>query len=220
MKLIITLILALCLGAPSFAGTGIKRPALSKNKRPVRILFLGNSFTYFHDLYLKVAELTGGETKQNVKGGAFLSEQLDVNTDLGKRAAALFKEQKWDYVVLQEQSSGPMLQKERFQSAADELCRIIRENGATPVFYCTWPYRDGSDKLKQTGKTYGEMFVALTESYHEAAERNNALAADVGTAFYNSKTDFLEPDAFHPNTQGTALAAEVISEVILKDFGK
>ncbi|MBO4548845.1 MAG: SGNH/GDSL hydrolase family protein [Abditibacteriota bacterium] len=182
----------------------------------MRILFLGNSFTYFHDLYKEVARLTEGETEQNVKGGAALAEQLNPETELGK-SARLLLQQKWDYVVLQEQSAKPMTNREAFLKSAEELCRLVREAGAKPVFYATWPYRKDSDKLASTGRSYREMFIALTEAYHEAARANDALIADVGTAFYNSKADLYEPDAFHPNSGGTALAAEIISGVIMKD---
>ncbi|MBR4748046.1 MAG: SGNH/GDSL hydrolase family protein [Abditibacteriota bacterium] len=189
---------------------------MAKNRRPPRILFLGNSFTYFHDLYKEVARLTGGETAQNVKGGAALAEQLNPETELGKNARLLLQ-QKWDYVVLQEQSSKPMTNREAFLDSAAGLCLLVREAGAKPVFYATWPYQKGSEKLASTGRSYTEMFVALTEAYHEAARQNDALIADVGTAFYNSQETLLEPDSFHPNKAGTALAAEIISGVIMKD---
>ncbi len=213
MKTIAILIMALCFALPSLAG--VRRPAVKK--QPPRILFIGNSFTYFHDLYKQAAEITGGYTVQSVVGGASLSDHLDPAKNAGKSTLALLMEP-WDYVVIQEQSSKPMREPEAFLADAAALCAMAREAGAKPVMYATWPYRKDSDKLKETGRTYGEMFIALTEAYHRAARDNGALIADVGTAFYNSGEDLLEADSFHPNSKGTALAADIICRVIMNDY--
>ena len=49
----------------------------------MRILMLGNSFTFTNDLPQMLAELTGGEVIHHTRGGARLSEHLNPNTKLG-----------------------------------------------------------------------------------------------------------------------------------------
>ena len=85
--------------------------------------------------------------------------------------------------------------------------------------YATWAYRDGSEKLAGTGLTYEEMDSALYESYHTAAEANDALTADVGTAFTQLRDtlSLYTPDDYHPTEAGSMLAAAVLAQTIMRD---
>ena len=80
----------------------------------MRILMLGNSFTFTNDMPQMLAELTGAEVVHHTRGGARLSEQLNPNTKLGKRTQAALVEERWDYVVLQEMSHGPVTTPKSF----------------------------------------------------------------------------------------------------------
>lgn len=188
----------------------------------MRILMLGNSFTYFHDMPRILAALLGEEAVGNTKGGAYLHEQLDGGSELGQSALKALTDEKWDYVVLQEQSRAPIFEREDFQSSVAKLCRLIRNNGAKPILYATWAYQDGTEKLASTGLTHQEMASGLYESYHAAAAANGALIADVGEAFMALKDQLslYEPDAFHPSETGSLLAAHVIARVIEQDAGR
>ena len=70
----------------------------------MRILMLGNSFTYFNDMPKLLAAITGEEVVSHTRGGAFLSEQLNAETEMGAKTLKALSEEKWDYVVMQEQS--------------------------------------------------------------------------------------------------------------------
>lgn len=184
----------------------------------MRVLMLGNSYTFTNDLPAVLASLTGAEVTAHTRGGAFLAEQLNPETAMGQRTLTALQDEQWDYVILQEQSKAPAVSREAFLRSAEALCRLIRENGAVPVFYATWAYRDDSRPLAQSGMTYGEMYGALHEAYAEAARRTGALMADVGTAFYARRDteDLYAPDGSHPNEAGTRLAAEIIAQVLKK----
>ena len=60
------------------------------------------------------------------------------------------------------------------------------------------------------------MDQGLYDSYHQAAEENGALVADVGKAFaaMDGLAELLEPDDFHPSEAGSVLAATVIARTI------
>lgn len=200
---------------------------------------LGNSFTFYHGMPTLLEAILGAETDEAVevvahtRGGASLAEQYNPETGMGARTLAALRGERWDYVVLQEQSIGPVARRESFLASADRLCELIRENGAKPVFYATWAYRDGSQKLAGTGMDHETMFRGLYDSYHEAAAANGALVADVGAVFFgvtngvagkDSAKDFpcgapdlLEADDYHPSTAGSVLAASVIARVIAED---
>ena len=182
----------------------------------MRILMLGNSFIFTNNMPKMLAELTGAEVVHHTRGGARLSEQLNPNTKLGGRTQAAFQDEKWDYVVLQEMSHGPITAPKSFFSSAERLCRQIRTNGAAPILFATWAYQKGGTKLTGKGWDYDEMERALSEAYHKAAQENNALIADVGRRFYEwSDTQVLyAADGVHPSELGSRIAAETIAAVI------
>lgn len=184
----------------------------------MRILMLGNSFTYYNDMPKILSAMLDAEVVAITRGGAYLAAHVDPEDELYHQTHKALEE-KWDYVVLQDQSIGPVAKRESFQHCASELCALIHQAGAKPVFYATWAYREGSEKLVNTGLSHQEMLQGLYESYHAAAENGGALAADVGVAFdkVRSIVDLYMEDDFHPSAAGSVLAAATIAETIRKD---
>lgn len=185
----------------------------------MRILMLGNSFTYFHDMPKILAALLPAEVVSQTRGGAFLAEQIDPQDEMGAQTLRLLQEEKWDYVVLQDHSRGPSHRKALFQETVDQLCPLIRAAGAKPILYATWAYKEGSGKLSDINMTYSAFSDALYASYHEAAERNQALVADVGRAFdaLRHLVSLYEDDEYHPSEVGSLVAAQTIARVIAGD---
>ena len=182
----------------------------------MRILMLGNSFTFTNNMPQMLADLTGAEVVHHTRGGARLSEQLNPNTRLGSQTQAVLQKEKWDYVVLQEMSHGPITAPKRFFSSIERLCRQIRANGAVPILFATWAYQRGGAKLAAKGWDYDEMARTLSEAYHKAARENDALIADVGRRFYelSELQDLYAADGVHPSELGSRIAAETIAAVI------
>ena len=83
----------------------------------MKILMLGNSLTYYNDLPEILAERTGAEVVAHTRGGAYLSEHLDPEAELGAKTLPALENETWDYVVLQEYSSGPVLERDSFLKA-------------------------------------------------------------------------------------------------------
>ena len=182
----------------------------------MRILMLGNSFVFTNNMPQMLADLTGAEVIHHTRGGARLSEQLNPNTSLGSQTQVAFQNEKWDYIVIQEMSHGPITSPKSFFSSAEQLCRQIRSNGAVPILFATWAYQEGGAKLAAKGWDYGEMAQKLSEAYHKAALDNNALIADVGRRFYewSDPQALYAVDGVHPSELGSRIAAETIAAVI------
>ena len=182
----------------------------------MRILMLGNSFTFANEMPVMLAELTGAEVVQHTRGGARLAEHLNPSTKLGAKTLAALENETWDYVILQEMSNAPVTSRKAFLKSVSALCDKIHQNGATPLLYATWAYKKDSEKMTSMPLSYYEMAAQMYEAYHEAADQNNALVADVGQRFYElSETQELyAEDGCHPNEAGSKLVAKVIADVI------
>ncbi len=191
----------------------------------MKILFLGNSFTYFHHmprLFEAMATNSGFEVsvKMVTEGGFWLDQFLDGITETGKLADKTLAELHWDYVVLQGQSAEPALERQRFLRAAKKLCTNIHAAGTTPVFYQTWSYEAGSDKLASTGMDYSEFYRALKEGYYQASVQNHGLLIPVGDVFYHlnrplGSLQLMTGDAHHPNLLGSYAAAMCFYKLLL-----
>lgn len=182
----------------------------------MRILMLGNSFTSTNNMPQMLSELAGAEVVHHTRGGARLSEHLNPATRMGARTQAALQDERWDYVVLQEMSNGPVTASKSFFSSVETLCRLICQNGAMPILYATWAYQKNGTKLTSMGTDYEEMFQQMHKAYHQAAEQNHALIADVGQQFYalSESQNLYATDGVHPNELGSRIAAETIAEVI------
>lgn len=99
-----------------------------------------------------LAIMTGAEVVHHTRGGARLAEHLNLNTKMGANTQEALQKEKWDYVILQEMSNGPITSKEKFLVNVSKLCSQIRENGAIPVLYATWAYEKGGRKLQEFGR--------------------------------------------------------------------
>ena len=183
----------------------------------MRILMLGNSFIFPNDLPRLLAQRTGAEVVHHTRGGARLAEQLNPATRLGGQTQAALAEEKWDYVVLQEMSHGPLTAPDRFFDSVARLCAQARQNGAVPVLFATWAYQKDGAGLKDKGWDYDEMAQGLDAAYTRAARENDALLAPVGRRFYEQADAqaLYDADGIHPSLAGSCLAADVIASVIL-----
>ena len=64
-----------------------------------------------------------------------MSDSLDP---YGKKVYEYLSKNKYDVVILQEQSVRPIIDKEKFHEAVRKLYKLIIKNEATPLLYETW----------------------------------------------------------------------------------
>ena len=119
------------------------------------------------------------------KGGAYLHEYADREHELNRRFEEAYGNESYDFVVLQDQSFNPAGDKADFMAAVHTLSTAVRAGGKNPclLFYETWAYRYGSEKLSGTGIDYETMRLRLKAAYEEAAARFDGRCVPVGTAF-------------------------------------
>ena len=182
----------------------------------MKILFIGNSYTYFNDLpstFAEICKKNGYEIEADsvTAGGYTLAHFVSQNNEYGIRAQNLLKTVKYDYVVLQEQSVRPAEHPETFYNSVRELAALIRENGAKLVLYETWARADGSETLDALGWSHDTMREKLKKAYENAAKENNAILVYAGERFdeaYKAGEPVYDPDKSHPSPTGTKIVAE------------
>lgn len=194
---------------------------ISKEKQ-YEILFIGNSYTYYNDLpenlFAPAAKSIGYNinAKRITKGGWYLFNSASPDDEVGALVEAELNQKKYDYVVLQEQSTCPILNPKKFFDGVRKLVEKIRANGATPLLYVTWGRKDGSDTLTNNGLTNESMTYKLAAAYEAIADELGIDVAHVGLAFRNIDSDtkndielYFE-DLSHPSYSGSYLAALTI----------
>ena len=95
----------------------------------MRILMLGNSFTFANDMPSMLAELMDAEVIQNTTGDVGLADHLDPESIIGACTLAALEHGSWDYVVLQEMSYTPVTDRDAFLKSAAALCEKIHAAG-------------------------------------------------------------------------------------------
>ncbi|MEM1174680.1 MAG: hypothetical protein AAGI27_07685 [Pseudomonadota bacterium] len=170
---------------------------------PDRILFIGNSYTYYnnslHNHYRQMVREAYPDkpvhVRSNTLSGGKLSEQHGLKYHL--------EADDWDVVILQGHSLGPIQDFDGFRGAAIRHARAIRDDGAEPMMFMTWA---------RTGKP--EMTAVLQSAYERVAADIGAEVSPVGLAFetvtrQRPDIDLRIADRSHPSLAGTYLAASV-----------
>lgn len=186
----------------------------------LRVLFIGNSYTFVNDLPATLAELAraGGhtiETGMAAEGGWTLAQHAASGPTLDLLAA-----QRWDYVVLQEQSQAPSIQSARAATmypATRVLVEKIRQAQATPLLFQTWAHRGGWPEMGMP--SYQSMQAQVDQGYRGIGSELKVQVAPVGDAWANALgrdpgAELWQADGSHPSEQGTYLAACVFYAAI------
>lgn len=198
------------------------------NADSIRILLIGNSYTYYHDLPQVVQEIAATQ-KMKIAYTAFHPGGARLNRHLkNEEVIAAIRRGIWDYVILQEQSAAPAMPTEvvakEVYPAARSLDSLVHAHNpqAQVVFYMTWGHKDGCQVPLPDYpliSTYDGMQERLKTSYLEMTYQNNAWCAPVGMAWQRvrkERPDYVLywPDRSHPSPLGTYLAANVIFSTI------
>ena len=191
-----------------FVGCSSNHPSLH-TKPPGRVLFVGNSFTYYNgglETHVKQLALAADpkrhfETERATKGGATL-KILDGLPFVHEK----IRSGAYDVVVLQEDI--PELKEHNvapFFEHARKFNDEIRNSGGRTVLFMAWSY----ERLNWVSQ------LEIAKAHHAIAEELKVPVAPVGLAFQRSlaarpELPMLGRDKEHETIHGTYLAACVI----------
>lgn len=188
----------------------------------MRILLIGNSYTYYNDMPLMfetLARANGNEVEVDAvtRGGSRLYQHLDETGDEGKAIRALLAEGRYDVLVLQEQSHTPITDPKVFLDGARGLTELV--SSVRTIFYATWGRKDGCPLLDELGLTSLGMTMSLEMAYERMAKLLSGELAAVGRAFaaigaVHPEVELFGEDMSHPSYIGSAVAATVLYKTI------
>lgn len=201
---------------------------------PARVLFIGNSYTFYNklpDLFVEMVKSAGGKpplVKSHTPGGCTL-----IKHSKDPKALALIDEGNWDVVILQGQSQEAALSEEsestrqQFLAGGKELGKSIREKSpkARIILYQTWARH--ADAWKDPAKKSGigsspeEMQKWTQKWYAQLASDipGGATVAPVGDTWAaclakNPGLLLHVKDNSHPTFAGSYLAGLVLYRTI------
>lgn len=205
----------ICLAVSAGMGAAAPQSLARAAPKALRVLFVGNSFTFFNSLSEVVAgigrSLPGApqvEPTMFAEGGMTLQWLWAAG-----RAPTLIDAGGWDFVVLQEQSAlgagsevggGRLSPPGIFHQSVRTFVPRIRSVGATPLLLMTWARRERPDDQ-----------ALLTDAYDTIGRELGVTVAPAGLAWEAARRQWPAlalhvEDGSHPNPTGTYLSALVL----------
>lgn len=187
--------------------------ACEKRSAPVKMLFVGNSYTSTNDLPGTLQALVASS---NTKPELIVDEVTTGGANLqghfaGGVAVPKIKGDNWDFVVLQEQSQTPLEpfgRHTKFYPAVKDFVPVIRENDSIPLLFMTWQRPDTPHPASE-----------WIDSYLYIGKQTKCEVAPAGIAFEKAKLAIPGWNPYsdmggHPTPSGTYLAACTFFAVI------
>lgn len=179
----------------------------------MKILFIGNSYTYYNDLpemFQALCRANGKDVTVHslTVGGRRLFENLDPRDEKRAELTAFLADCRPDVLFLQEQSVLPAVDFDLFFQGIKGLCDLV---GADKTFlYATWGRKYGH-VLTDNGWTTQHMTRLLFDAYTQAAEKIGGCVSPVGLCFgemnqRHPEVELYDPDGSHPSLYGSVLA--------------
>jgi hypothetical protein len=174
-----------------------------------RVLFVGNSLTYFNDLPGTLATLVRADGDDIVvasvtRPGYALIDHLVPPTASG--ALDSIRGARWDHVVLQQGPTSRDVDRDSLVLVARQLAPAIRASGGRPALYMVWPAVRDSANFDRVHESFRRAACAVDGELWPAGDAWRAVRRlDPSIALYG-------PDQFHPAPLGTYLAALVMYE--------
>lgn len=177
----------------------------------MKILFIGNSATYVHEIPQTLQWLAGQsghpiEIGQITPGGCELAMHANAETEHGQR---VLREIAKGYDVVFLQDNGNCISCEEKREACIRACRELSarvwESGGVPYLYVRPPY--GRDAF---GRSPWEQCVSFDALFTEIGRENGAVCAYVNRAFAyamkNLPYELWGEDHAHTSPHGAYLA--------------
>jgi hypothetical protein len=191
-----------------------------ESEEPIDILFIGNSYTFVNDLPDIFARLAGsGDHSVNVTVLAKAGYSLNDHAE-DPLTREVIQGNKWDYVILQEKSSLPVLDKKLMTQGFSQLVELAAGNDTEMILFMPWAYQAGFPEAGMAD--YHAMQSEVAETYLDLAHDFDITVAPVGLSWQaalerNPQLDLWSNDGSHPSLLGSYLAANTLYALIFQE---
>ena len=172
----------------------------------LKVLFVGNSYTYFNNLPHLVSVISDSTktkliTKKTVIGGSWLYQHW--NGLRGLKTKEIIEQGDFDAVVLQEYSMGAIDYPDSLRKYVPLFADLIRSTGAKPYLFQVW----AREKVPQ-------YIQELNQEYEAVAQKNDVTLVHVAKGWdmarnLRSSSALFAPDGTHPSALGTFISAAI-----------
>ncbi len=174
----------------------------------MKALFIGNSFTARNNvpgLIAELAEARGKSLEHRLISAGGASLRMHWNKGEARKA---IEHARYDWVVLQEQSTLPVKNATRMHENIRLFDEVIKASGARTSLYLTWARRNAPEAQKR-----------ITDAYVSIGEELDARVIPVGVAWEKciggaGCPTLHDKDMSHPTLAGSYLAACVFLAVL------
>jgi hypothetical protein len=174
----------------------------------LNVLFIGNSFTARNDLpgmIARLAEAAGARMEHRLVSAGGASLRMHWNKGVAVEA---IRRGRYDYVVLQEQSTLPVKNAARMHENVRLFDAAIKAAGAKTALFMTWARQHAPETQR-----------LITDAYEAIGRETGAVVVPVGRAWERYMKDYDSPvlhdrDRSHPSPAGSYLAACVFFAVL------
>ncbi|MDP5092245.1 MAG: hypothetical protein NWQ17_02980 [Polaribacter sp.] len=172
----------------------------AQNKK-IRVLFVGNSFTYYNNLPQVVSAMAKSqdiiiETKHSTVGGSSLENHW--KSERGTQTRVMLELEKWDFVVFNNHSLSAINKPENFIDYGKRFADLVRTKGAEPIFMMTWAYKSNPLMLPEIEKMYKTLCDQTKSDYVPGGP---LFASSIK---YRPDLELFH-DNIHPSSNGTYL---------------
>jgi len=195
------------------------------NTEPLRVLFIGNSYTGFHNLPEIVAQIANSKNRrlyyETVAPGG---RNFESHWKEGNALTKIYKN-KWDMVVFQNLSFEPLIDPDNMNEFGTRFAKAVNETDAKIFYYLTWTYESELERLKDKAwfsEKYGQMQKHINNAYFNLAVEVGAEVCPIGIAWEivrneNPQVKLYDEDGSHPSKLGAYLSGLVMFSVLFKE---
>ncbi len=182
------------------------------------VLFVGNSQTYYNELWNTFAEICKQHSISVVvdhvtNGGYSLSQFADINNQYGKTLDEKLKNNSYDVVFLQENTLGGAVNPASFFTATRILHKKIIATGAQDVLFMPGQRRDDDADAIRYGLTQETITQKSLANYDAIGEELGIPVSRAGVAMWEIIQNYedipVQLSDGHPNPAGTYLMSLV-----------
>jgi len=178
--------------------------ATAQSSPPKRILFVGNSYTYFWNLPQQVNAMAEAKdvplkAYQSTAGGVNLGQHWRGEKNLNSRE--IIQEKEFNAIIIQDHSMRSIEAPDSLMFFGKRMAKLITARGAQPYLYMTWsriwdPY----------------MQAPIQAAYESLGEATGAIVVPVGLAWEKARQlrpelPLYDADGSHPSSLGSYLTA-------------